>query len=56
MPARTVTICTGDEQWMAATVVIGWTLSRLLAARPTEDAIRLTWWHVMQREDEAVGS
>jgi len=41
---------------LAATVVIGWTLSRLLAARPTEDAIRLTWWHVMQREDEAVGS
>jgi len=41
---------------LAATVVIGWTLSRLLAARPTEDAIRLTWWHVMQRGDEAVGS
>jgi len=37
-------------------VVTGWALSRLLAARPTEDAMRLTWWQVTQSEDAAVRS
>jgi len=41
---------------LAATMVTGWGLSRLLAARPTEDAIRLTWRHVMRGEVAAVRS
>jgi SSS family transporter len=41
---------------LAATLVTGWALSRLLPARPTAAALQLTWWQVMRREEAVVRS
>jgi len=35
-----------------ATILTGWILSVVLPARPTPEALRLTWWHVMQQPVE----
>src|SRR6266571_5093186 len=35
---------------LAATVATGWVLSPWLPVRPTEEALRVTWWQVMRRE------
>jgi len=40
---------------LAATAVTGWGLSQWLPG-PTEDALRLTWWQVMRREEVVVRS
>ena len=40
---------------LAATAVTGWVLSQWLPG-PTEDALRLTWWQVMRREEVVVRS
>jgi SSS family transporter len=37
---------------LAATALTGWILSVVLPARPTPEALRLTWWHVMQQPVE----
>ena len=37
---------------LVATVLTGWILSLVLPARPTPEALRLTWWHVMRQPAE----
>ena len=38
---------------LAATLVVGWMLAAVTPARPTAEALRLTWRGVMQGSDSA---
>jgi SSS family transporter len=38
---------------LAATLAVGWTLTLLTRTRPSTEALRLTWWSVMQQPEPA---